>query len=179
MQFDHLSSDRFWDLVYNTAKERKRKKKLWRSLLAPEYADAVRSMAERHAERVSNEISDMLTTGGFIESDSEVVQKQKALEFIHNIRGQAIYSIEKHAAAQKNIRKYAKIADLINYNEYLKDTIEDLRGEVEKAIFTDFDLHTSIESFNDDAAETNIDEWIAARKERRDAAQLRNSQGES
>ena len=179
MQFDHLSSDRFWDLVYNTAKERKRKKKLWRSLLAPEYADAVRSMSERHAERMQKEISSMLDTGGFIESDSEVVQKQKALEFILNIRGQAIYSIEKHAAAQKNIRKYAKIADLINYNEYLKDTIEDLRSEVDRDELPDFDLHTSIESFKSEADETNIDFWIAARKERRDAAQLRNSQSES
>lgn len=171
MQFDHLSTDKFWDLVYSTAKDRKRKKKLWRSLMAPEYVDVVLTLADSHISRIRAEIEDLIEIDWVPEDDHRIVSKRKAIEFITGIKGQATYYSERHRAAQKNIRHYAFVQDLTDYVEYLKDTIEDLRSCVSDEEI-DFDLATTLDSFLEEPqATTQIDEWLRAREERRDGRQ--------
>lgn len=167
MQFDHLSTDKLWDLVYNTAKNKKRQKKLWKELMAPEYADVVRKLAQSHVKRIDNDIREMQAWEGASTSDPDVQQMIKARDFISKIMGQATHAMEDHVARGRNIRKYARIQDLIDYTEYLKDTIEDLRDLIPDSE-VDFRLHTSIESFeNPNSEESDLDTWLTARKERR------------
>lgn len=163
MQFDHLSTDKLWDLVYSTAKNKKKQKKLWRELMSPEYADIVRDLAEAHLKRIDEELYD---DRPFNDPESEA-QKIKARDFIDKIRGQAVHAIEDHVARSRNVRKYKRIQTALDYSEYLKDTIEDLRALIpEESV--EFDLHTSIESFEDpNSEESDLDAWLAARKERR------------
>lgn len=163
MQFDHLSTDKLWDLVYSTAKNKKKQKKLWRELMSPEYADIVRDLAEAHLRRIDDELYDARP---FNDPESEA-QKVKARDFIDKIRGQAVHAIEDHVARGRNVRKYKRIQTALDYTEYLKDTIEDLRPLIPQDQ-VDFYLHTSIESFEDpNSEESDLDAWLAARKERR------------
>jgi spermidine/putrescine-binding protein len=165
-QFDHLSSDKFWDLVYNTAKNKKRQKRLWKDLFSPEYADVIRDLATNHIDRINRELNDLKNSQGASETDSDVVAMLKARDFINKIRGQAIHAIEDHVARGRNIRKYAQLQDALDYSEYLKDTIEDLRTLIPEDRI-DFVLHTSIEAFVAGEEETSIDDWLNARKARR------------
>lgn len=136
--------------------------------MAPEYADTVRSMADVHVARISKEIDYLTNTLGTRKDDPEVVKKTKARDFIQLISNSAKHSMEKSVAEGKNVRKHAKIQDLMDYVEYLKDCIEDLRLEV-PADHIDFTLHTTFESWEtgDDSKESDIDPWLEARKERR------------
>lgn len=159
-KFDHLSSDKFWDLVYDTAKNKKKKKQLWRTLMSPEYADVVRHLSERHIKRLEDEVSEE----DIVKHNSNV----SAYIFIKNIRGSAIHAIEKHRAEQKHIRRYEDISLLHEYVAYLKDTIEDLRTVSEfLQPATEFDLYTSIEDMQNNVS-TQLDDWINSRIRRRD-----------
>lgn len=174
MQYDHLSSIDFWNLTYSAAKGRKGgKRKVWKELMSPEYADTVRSMADAHVTRIDKEVNYLLTTQGACKDDPDVVKMIKARDFIQLISNSAKRSMEQSIAEGKNIRKYAKIQDLMSYIEYLKDCIEDLRSEVPTDTL-DFQLHTTFESWDtgEDAQESEIDPWLAARRERRNARQL-------
>lgn len=136
--------------------------------MAPEYADTVRSMADVHVARIDKEVNYLVTSQGASKDDPDVARMVKARDFIQGISNSAKQSIEQSVADGKNIRRYAKIQDLMGYVEYLKDCIEDLRDEVQGTL-PGFTLHTTFESWalGSDAKESEIDEWLAARKERR------------
>lgn len=156
-KFDHLSSDRFWDLVYETAKNKKKNKATWRALMSAEYADSVRYMAETHMTRLEN----MQMYDGV-----ELTAGQKgAYKFIRGIRGQAMHALEKSISEERNIRRYNDLTDLHEYVSYLKDSIEDLRAYVDDPDIV-FEFYATVEDMKSDV-ETPLDEWIRRRARRR------------
>lgn len=164
IDLETLSSFQFWDITYSTAKNRKKRKKLWNQLMSPEYVDIVRNLSEAHIVRIKKELHNMVGNEGESKLSDRYIKAEKALAFIQNIRGQAIYNMEMHVAAEKNIRKYGRISDLLDYVEYLKDTIEDLRKlNPEESI--DFDFFTTTWSYTY-GVETPIDAWIESRNQK-------------
>jgi hypothetical protein len=130
--------------------------------MSPDYALVVHRLAKEHLSRMSRELYAM----GKGSPDYEL--KLKAYKFIQGIQGKATAAIERHIHEQKNVRRYEDINLLLDYVEYLKDTIEDL-SEFIPSGYSDaqsFELSTTIQNYENDVA-TPLYEWIRKRRQRR------------
>lgn len=163
MKYDHLSTDKLWDLVYETAKNRKKYKRRWEELMSPEYAETILYIASGHLNRLDQDIATMESTG-LSNIPGNIERKKKARAFIAKIRNLAINAIETEKQKNKNIRRYADIADCMEYIAYLKDAISDLRDELD-VDYIDFPICVTIERYKN-GVEDQLDDWLESRSRR-------------
>lgn len=163
MKYDHLTTDKLWDLVYDTAKDRKRNHRRWKELMNPYYAETILYIASGHINRLDQDIAVMESTG-LSNIPGDIERKKKARAFITKIRNLAIHTIETEKQKEKNIRKYADIADCMEYIAYLKDAISDLRDELDVDTI-DFPICVTVERYKN-GIEDQLDDWLEARSRR-------------
>lgn len=164
MNLDALTPSKFWDLVYETAKFKKTRKKLWKTFMSPEYVDRVYNEADFQLRRINAGIENM--RNDFLDTRNPVAyeKKLKAQAFIVNIKNTAKHYKDKYRNQGKVVAQYARMNDALLYIEYLKDTIQDLSTEY-NVTGEDFLFSASLEQYLN-REEVSLNRWMYNRKNR-------------